>query len=381
VAAGAVRAGHEVTIVTARHNAAAIESTLAYDPETSEHLTPLYVGFPDRIHSVWHRLGRPGRQLYYLACQWSIWRAVARRHREQPFQLAHHVTIAADWMPCGASFVHRLPLVWGPVGGVQKIPPLCRPWLGWRGRMTELCRSILVTPLRRIGGRRTAARAALIVTQNRDVERYWSKLGPPCVMRPNVFLDDPEPAVDADVSLIRSGSHSRFHAVFVGRLLAWKGVHLAVATMAEPSAQNWDLHFFGDGPERRRLRRRVDRLGLTDRVHFHGQVARSDVRRSIAEADALLYPSMRDSAPWAVGEALFAGCPVVCLGAGGAATLVEDGGGTAVSVTGGLTTELAATLTNTEGARRESVRWSASDLDSLLPEWYELAVPGTRTAE
>ena len=58
----------------------------------------------------------------------------------------------------------------------------------------------------------------------------------------------------------------------------------------------------------------------------------------------LLFPSIRDSAPWAVGEALWAGCPVVCLRTAGAAELVQRGGGLAIEPTEPLPRRLAEAL-------------------------------------
>jgi glycosyltransferase involved in cell wall biosynthesis len=368
VVEAAARAGHEVTVLTARHNRSAMENGLRDEAAIADRIHVEYVGMSPAFHRVWDRARRPGKQLQYLLCQRGIGKVAMRLHKERPFDVAHHVTLAADYMPCGVSRVAGLPLVWGPVGGAQQIPEACRPWLGWRGRSLELARRSLADPLRHAGALRTARRAALVVAQNDDAARFWSDRGIQSTTRPNVFLRDPG---DGDVVPPPwDTSSERLHAVFVGRLVAWKGVHLALATMAEPAALGWELHFIGSGPEERRLRSGVRALGLEERVHLHGGRSRRDVRALLPRADALLFPSMRDSAPWAVGEALWAGCPVVCLRTAGSAELVQRGGGLAIEPTEPLPHRLAEALAIAAASSRIPVRWSAGELSELLPEWY-----------
>ena len=258
--------------MTARHNRSDIERGLRDGRAVASRIRVEYVGMPTSLFRWWDRFGRPGKQLHYLLCQQAITRITSRLHQAVPFDVAHHVTIAADFMPCGVSRIDGLPLVWGPVGGAQHIPASCRRWLGWRGRSLELARRLLADPLRHVAALRTARRAALVVSQNDDAARYWSKRGIRAVTRPNVFLDDPQ--LETDSPLPWNAASERRHAVFVGRLVAWKGVHLALATMAEPAAAGWELHFFGTGPEEGRLRERIRELGLDD----SGPTARSTAR-------------------------------------------------------------------------------------------------------
>jgi glycosyltransferase involved in cell wall biosynthesis len=372
VVEASAEAGHDVTVLTARHNKPDMEHGLRSRADIASRIHVEYVGMPASLSRAWDRMRRPGKQLNYLLCQRAIAKVSSRLHAERPFDVAHHVTIAADFMPCGVSRIAGLPLVWGPVGGAQRIPDACRPWLGWRGRSLELARRLLADPLRLTGGLRTARRSALVVTQNDDAAQFWSDRGIKCTTHPNVFLHEPDhdvvvPSPWNDVS-------ERHRAVFVGRLVAWKGVHLALATMAEPAALGWELHFFGTGPEKRRLESAIRDLALQGRVQLHGQRSRQEIRALLPHADALLFPSMRDSAPWAVGEALWAGCPVVCLRTAGAAELVQRGGGVAIDPTSPLPRRLAEELVAAASAPRLPVRWSAAELFSLLPEWYERAI-------
>ena len=57
-----------------------------------------------RLFRAWDRMAA-GKQLRSCSCQHTIAKISARLHAERPFDVAHHVTIAADFMPCGMSRV------------------------------------------------------------------------------------------------------------------------------------------------------------------------------------------------------------------------------------------------------------------------------------
>jgi glycosyltransferase involved in cell wall biosynthesis len=172
-----------------------------------------------------------------------------------------------------------------------------------------------------------------------------------------------------------TGAATHRRAIYVGRLLAWKGVHLALEVMRRPEASEWELHVFGSGPERRAMDAEVRCWRLADRVTFHGAVTRDDVRVAMAGADALLYPSMREAAGWVVAEALGVGCPVVCLDTAGPPLLLR-GAGRAVTPGWGVVEELARALAASTGDARTVVRWGEDRVPALLDAWYCRATEG-----
>jgi glycosyltransferase involved in cell wall biosynthesis len=370
VAAGAAGAGHDVVVVTQPRNRGPIEAARRDDPALAARLGAVYVGLPGPLMAAWDRRGGlRGLQLYNMAWQLALWRAGRRLHRERPFDVAHHVTLSTDWVPSGLAWVPGLPLVWGPLGGGERVPRPCRAWLGTRGRLREALRRSTADPLRVLLGRRAGRRAALLVAQNPDEARRWRGVATPVVVRPNVFLETgggtAAPAPD------RAGRRPR--AVFAGRLLAWKGIRLALATMTRPEVADWELHVYGDGSERRSAERIVRRHGLAGRVVLHGSRPRDEVRAAMAAADALLYPSMREAAGWVVAEALEAGCPVVCLDVGGPPVLLA-GTGRAVPPGGAMPGDLARALVEVAAGPRTVVRWERAAVPGLLADWYGAAL-------
>jgi len=336
----------------------------------------------------WDRvLGLRGLQLYYLSWQIPLLLLARRLHRSRPFDAAHHATMTNEWIPSGLSAAGLPALVLGPLGGGERVPPECRRYLGVRGRFTERVRAIAAGGFHVAVARPSARRATLLVAQNEEEAARLRRCDRPVVVSPNVFLDptwfDPVSpdrggtrtdgslrATDAKAG--RQGGPPRYRALYVGRLVAWKGIHLALEAMRRPEADDWELHVYGHGAERRRAEAKIRRWGLAERVVLHEPVPRHEVRDLMVHADALLYPSMREAAGWVVAEALAVGCPVVCLEIGGPPLLVGTGG-TTVPICGDVPGNLAQAVAATVGQPRRVVRWGDDRAAGLVQGWYERA--------
>lgn len=118
----------------------------------------------------------------------------------------------------------------------------------------------------------------------------------------------------------------------VGRLEPTKGHDDLLRAFAEVAAGAPDvsLEIVGSGPERHRLERLVEDLGLAGRVRLRGALTTEDVRELFAEADMFVlaarrHPSGRmDGIPVALMEAMASGLPVVTTSLSGIPELVVD---------------------------------------------------------
>jgi glycosyltransferase involved in cell wall biosynthesis len=352
---------HNVWLLTRSNLAPIIESARQREPELKLH--PVYLDLPPWVLR-WKR-GLRGVHWYYPLWQVAAWRRARRLQRRVRFELAHHVTFASDWMPAGVGWLRGVPLVWGPIGGTTGVPWVLWRWLGWRGCLSEAIRGPVTWSGRQLFGKPVARRAALVVAQNYDVAKAFDGRRP-VVVEPNVAMDGPTPTPVRRAE----GSVGGRRALFAGRLLAWKGIRLAVAAVARPEAAEWSLDVYGGGPEARAVTRLARHLGVADRVVLHGVRSRREVLAAMTQADALLYPSMHDAASWVVAEALSLGCPVVCLDRGGPAVLVGPGEGVKVPVTRDVVANLARALSSLPDHGLPVTRWSAHRLSTLVSSWY-----------
>ncbi len=365
--ARAAAVDHDVWLLTRTRNRESI--TAALDLEPNLRLTPIYLDLP-----TWVLRLKRGR---WVRTYYSIWQSLARReakrlHSVHQFDVAHHITFGTDWLPAGVVGIRALPSVWGPVGGTAPFPWALREWLGVRGLIEEALRVPIGWVGRRIFGDWAARRATLVIAQNHEVASRFDYARP--ILEPHVALEPRRAAPPDDAHGNRSSDRT---ALFVGRLLAWKGILLAVRTIAETPASNWRLEIFGEGPQSSAARRLADRLRISDRVTFNGQRDRLEVLAAYRSADAMLFPSMHDSASWAVGEAIMSGLRVICLDVCGPAVLVERTNcGRVVPISRSAPHALAEALQSIEAVGPQSLTVepvSSSRLPSLLSSWYNEA--------
>lgn len=116
--------------------------------------------------------------------------------------------------------------------------------------------------------------------------------------------------------------------LFVGRLKRSKRVDHAVRALARlravPNARLWIVGG-GDASYRRALERLVRRLGLQERVIFHGSVSEIDKHRLMQRAHVLVVPSVREGWGLVVSEANHWGTPAAVYPVPGLIDSTQDG--------------------------------------------------------
>jgi glycosyltransferase involved in cell wall biosynthesis len=116
--------------------------------------------------------------------------------------------------------------------------------------------------------------------------------------------------------------------VFAGRLVREKGADVLLRAFAAVAAREKDarLLLFGEGPERERLSRLADELGVAARVSMPGHVGRAEMERRCAGAWVQVVPSLWEE-PFGIvaAEASMRGTAVVASASGGLAEIVRDG--------------------------------------------------------
>jgi len=315
---------NDVWVLTRERNRPAIEAELAARPHPR--LRFVYVELPP-----WGlRLKKGERGIryfsYYTLWQYAAFRAARDLHRQNGFDLVHHLTFANVWLPALSGFIST-PFVLGPVGGGPQIPLRLYPELGATGAAHEAARigfqlASRLNPLTRA----TWRKATTIIVQNRETRdalprRHRSKV----VVRPNASVPSGTPTSDGAPRI-----RDTRQALFAGRLIPWKGCSFALRAIA--GAPRWSLTVIGSGPDFGRLSSLAEELGVTERVTFIPWMAQDDLWEAMARADALLLPSLRDDSPFVVGEAQAIGLPVVAFDQGGLREFAGFSGSTVITV-------------------------------------------------
>lgn len=315
--AHALAARHDVWVLTRGNNRAAIE---AAGSGAAVGARPRFTYFDLPSWARWLKRRGGGIQVYYYLWQLASARPLRRLASELQVDVVHHLTFGRYWSPSGLAGSGR-PFVWGPLGGGESAPTSFRTGMGARGRRYEMLRD----GARKIAEsdpfvRATARTATVTLASTAETADRLRRLGVDEVrLQTQMGVDSksaPEPRV------LRGEGGPRF--VTLARLLHWKGIHLAVRAFADAGLPTAEYRVVGDGPEAARLRALAESLGVADQVRFMGSVPRHSAMEELAQADALIHPSLHDQAPAAVLEALASGTPVVCLRLGGPALQVDE---------------------------------------------------------
>lgn len=123
-----------------------------------------------------------------------------------------------------------------------------------------------------------------------------------------------------DTSAFHSGEPDKFVRtnplfVFVGRLVDWKALDIAIRALAEvPSA---DLEVIGDGPMLETWKTLAREVGVAERVRFLGRQTQPQYALRLQESVGLVLPSLYESGGAVVLEAMATAKPVIATRWGG----------------------------------------------------------------
>ncbi len=128
---------------------------------------------------------------------------------------------------------------------------------------------------------------------------------------------EPKPVSEPSRGLLR--------LVYVGRLIAWKEVPNALHALATLRDRGRECEFWiiGDGPDREKLEKLTDDLGITENVRFLGFQDRPE--DYVAACDLFILTSFREGFCMALVEAMAAGTPAVSTAVGIAPEVIEEG--------------------------------------------------------
>jgi glycosyltransferase involved in cell wall biosynthesis len=109
---------------------------------------------------------------------------------------------------------------------------------------------------------------------------------------------------------------------------AQKGVFWLPQILSElaSKADDWECTISGDGEDLPRLKEKIARIGLSNRVRFLGWTSPADVPGLMQKHDLFLFPSKYEGYPISLIEAMAGGCvPVASRLAGITDAIIQDG--------------------------------------------------------
>jgi glycosyltransferase involved in cell wall biosynthesis len=275
-----------------------------------------------------------------------LWQRVALRHarnlhRQVHFDAIHHVTWAGVRAP---TFLGTLgpPLIIGPSGGGETSPLSLRDELSVRNKLAEKIRdfsnrTITMNPLVRPG----FTKAAAIFVSTTDTQDLFSG-----ALRDKTIVFFGPNLQDFPRALPHRTLHEPLRFLFVGRLIYWKGVNIALRAFAQIVKEFPNARFTirGEGRERSKLEEDIAQYHLQNQVDFIPRLQRGEVLQLYNSHDLFMFTSLHDSGGFAALEALAHGMPVVCLDLGGPKNLVTPNSGLIIKTNGRNTAQVSAAV-------------------------------------
>lgn len=371
---GMIAENHEVCCIVSKDDENDIEKFCRDNP-TSPYTQVEFVFVEHQWNRTINRVFPP-YYLWQFRRQWQrdAFHAAKKLHERRRFALCHLVTYVGYRVP-GEFYKLDCPFVWGPIGGLENTAWSLLPIMGLRGTVHYGLRNIINSCHKRYlhepkqAFKKAAAEGAVISATGevkREIEKWYGvdstvicEVGPPRHNHPPTLA-------------LRTGEEP-FRIAWSGQLLPGKALPVLLEALSRlgESHSTWCLSVLGDGPCRDSWKRRADRLGLSNRITWHGHVPRSDVLETLKRAHAFVITSLKDLTSSVLLESLAAGLPVVCPDHCGFSSVVTDECGVKVPV--GSLTQMAKHYASALRSIMEDEEWRRALSTGALKRAHEFS--------
>lgn len=303
---------YELWVLTRKSNQKHIEQWMdASDIKYDIHF--VYFDLPKALR-VWKK-GLRGVRTYYVLWQHLSNRMVKRVMRDHDIHIYHLLTYGNSLWPA-SSYGMKQFFIWGPTGGVDRIPREYTKYYPGRARLVEFIRRTVVQTLPlNIGFNQRCKNADLIFCKSNSM--YWAV---PDKYRNNaiLFTDvavEAHPTGTRDVRL----DTGIVKYLVVGRLDPWRGFDILIEAFSLAVKENpfIELEIIGEGADGKRLRQLIGTYGLSDQVTMTGKVPIEIYYKKMADCGVVINPCLKEGAVTASFDALSFGKPLIGIETGG----------------------------------------------------------------
>ena len=310
----------DLWVLTRESNRARIESWMANHPG-HERIHFVYYDLPKWAR--WWKKGMRGVRIYYNLWQRRTNRLVRETMEREGIKVYHLLTYGNALWPA-SRYGQQQYFVWGPIGGLDTIPREYTRHYGFRWRMIESVRRMVIKSLPwNRGFQRRCQNADIIFCKSLSMMESIK----PLYREKAMLMTDV--AVDLSQTQLRPRTRQEdgtIRMLMVGRLDAWRGFDLAIEALSQiadryPSLR---LDILGNGSDCERIVQLVNQFGMQQRVKLHGNVPMETYQQMMADCDIVLNPCLKEGAVTTAFDSLANGRPLVCIETGGYTRYFHD---------------------------------------------------------
>lgn len=299
----------ELWVLTRKSNRPSIEPWIKEHPEYAE-IHFLYYDWP-KWARCWKK-GLRGVRTYYNLWQYCTNRIVRRTMRQEGIRIFHHLTYGnVLWKV--SNYGQRQFFIWGPVGGLETIPAEYSKHYGWKSRLIEAMRRMVVTCLSLNVGFQNRCRRADLILCKTDVTRL--AIPKPYRDRAVLFTDVAVEEKADNRTVDNASTRDTINFLTVGRLDAWRGFDLIIEAMAIAVKQDSrvQLTIVGKGLDKDRLQRLIQHRQLEHHIQLAGGVTMQEYEQLLAASDCVINASLKEGAVTVSFDCLAQGKPLICI--------------------------------------------------------------------
>jgi len=315
----AIAEHHDLHVLTAAYHQADIEAALDAEPGLSDRIRFHYVP-----HRVWHyhptpvwkwieaSIVKPIMHIAYRSWQRAAYKFATDLAATTQFDLVHVITYVGFRFP-GKFWKMPIPLVWGPIGGLENTPwryfPVFRPTgiIKYTGRniINTMHKALLISP-RKAFRKAEGGVIAATTTIGEEIEKWYGVGSFVCceigaVGQPDL-VEISERAEGEPLRIVWSGLHEDRKALPL----------LFEALASLPTEVDWELTVLGSGPLTGNWRDHAAELGVAEHVTWTGHISRDVAIERMSGSHVMVVTSVYDLTSTVIVEALCLGLPVIC---------------------------------------------------------------------
>jgi glycosyltransferase involved in cell wall biosynthesis len=305
----AIAQDHEVWVLTDSRHQQDIDTHTRNDRNLYQHLHFVYV--PRRRWRKLESFWPPAYLATYRIWQREAFRAAVDLHQKVSFDLVHVITYVGFRVP-GYFFRLGIPLVWGPIGGLENTPWQLLPWLGPYGALYYACRNVTNTFHKRfLTLPKQAFRAAddgiiaATASIRREIKRWYD--------RDSAVICEVGTSAVVDRRHSHRSSEEPLGISWSGQHLPGKALPLLLEALARlPLRVRWNLAILGTGACTEKWKRYAQRLRIDRNCHWQGYVSRAEAFKIVHESHVFVTTSLKDLTSTVIVEAMAQGVPILC---------------------------------------------------------------------
>lgn len=302
-----------------RYNIEAVVPTLPQGKNMHFYFNPL----PEKVRVMCRNQGDWRFYYYYRQWQKKTLEIAKQICKEHDIDILHQLNMIGYREPGLLWKIKGPKFVWGPIGGLGQMPVSYLKGAGIKtnafNRLKNMINALQYRYQYNVRQAVFHANALIAATSGsqKKLQDFYHK--------PVYLINETGCNVMEHVDKQFSSSET-MNLLWVGKMDFRKQLHLAVAVLGKLKDLDVILHVCGSGMSEQisNMEMLAHKLGVSDKLNYHGVVTHDEVLRMMKLYDLLLFTSISEGTPHVVQEAIAYHLPVVCHDTCGQGDCVDE---------------------------------------------------------